>query len=80
MLIITPAIIWMSIIATVEGGVLVLLMSRAMKNDPIYSNDQAKQDEKALIALMFQGVGDICGGIIMGYAIDMISNKFALFF
>jgi hypothetical protein len=76
MLHLLPMMLLSSISISIYGGLFVPMITRTMHTSGITS--QSKQNEEALVALIFLGLGEILGSIVMGMVRDRINNHFAL--
>ena len=70
-----PQILWTGVSIAFYSGNLVELISFSLQADT-----QALQFQKAMIAMVFFGVGEILGCFFIGFIVDKISSRKAALF
>ena len=84
MLRMTPVMIWTSISMAMVKGLFPKLLDLSLENTPEafpkIAEDEELQDKIVFNVMGFLGIGQIVGGILMGFSRDACGNKCALIF
>ena len=68
-----PLCIWTGISIAFFSGIMVSMITATLPG-----SSHNVQYEKSMMAMIGLGIGEVCGGIFIGYVIDKKGNKFAI--
>ena len=79
-----PAILWTSVSFSMIKSIFPAMVERALENSfeeyPKAKGNEDLQDSMVFEVLAFLGIGQIVGGILIGFSRDACGNKFAIIF